>query len=294
MTEKNNSEDSAHFRKFDESINNERESPIQNKNESIFKCQEIFLLKKRKALSEEEKKKNIYKSIDTYCKRNDEMLRLLEIMNSDEITYNIINRMTNLLNKDLSDTKILRNEKTLISYQKDKLFERLNNLTIIDYQYFWYKFTDGKLKKGNALLIKSSNISKAKMIIKELEKRRILNENNVNINEEEKKKEALLNEKENSKKNKTIKEKIEYNKFRDEESQKIDNEILQSDFLISSEENLSLSLNVSDDYIDNNKKDINKNKYIGIERVKKEEKINNKEERKVEKRRNFIEEKKEF
>ena len=294
MNKKNNFEDSAHFRKFDESISNERKSPIQNKNESIFKCQEIFLLKKRKVLSEEEKKKNIYKSIDTYCKRNDEMLRLLEIMNSDEITFNIINRMMNLLNEDLSDTKILRNEKTLISYQKNKLFERLNNLTIIDYQYFWYKFTDGKLKKGNALLIKSSNISKAKKIIRELEQKRILNKNNVNINEEEKEKEPLLNEKVDSKKNKTIKEIIEYNKFRDEESQKIDNEFLQIDYLISSEENLSLSLNVSDDYIDNSKKDINKNNYIGVERVKNEEKIKYKEERKFWKRRNIIEEKKEL
>ena len=69
---------------------------------------------------------------------------------------------------------------------------------------------------------------------------------------------------------------------------------MQIDYLISSEENLSLSLNVSNDYIDNSKKDINKNNYIGVERVKNEEKIKYKEERKFWKRRNIIEEKKEL
>jgi hypothetical protein len=97
------------------------------------------------------------------------MIQLLEKINNDETTHKNINRMMRLLAIDLSDTKKLINRRALIFNQKKEIFKRLLNLTFEEYQLFWYKLTDGKLKKGNAQHIKSSNISKAKEIIKSLE-----------------------------------------------------------------------------------------------------------------------------
>ena len=114
------------------------------------------------------------------------MLELLEKINSNEPTHKNINRMMRLLAADLSDTKKLINQKSLIYNQKKEIFNRLLNFTFEEYQFFWYKLTDGKVKKGNAQLIKTSNISIAKEIIKELEEKQMksLNENNENNNGE--------------------------------------------------------------------------------------------------------------
>ena len=279
MEEKSSNDSSSHMSIFDESINEEENGNNENENnkkevvekeeEKILKFQEKFLAKKRKALSEEEKKERIEKTISRYCKRNDEMIQLLEKINNDETTHKNINRMMRLLAIDLSDTKKLINRRALIFNQKKEIFKRLLNLTFEEYQLFWYKLTDGKLKKGNAQHIKSSNISKAKEIIKSLEEKK--NENEINKNdEEEKKKENSIN----SKNKKTIKEIIQAADLRDIETEKFNEEILGTDNDISSDDSLSSSSSDFDEDNDNNSKNIdNKNKEKeDKERKEKEEK----------------------
>ena len=279
MEEKSSNDSSSHMSIFDESINEEENIKNENENnkkevvekeeEKILKFQEKFLAKKRKALSEEEKKERIEKTISRYCKRNDEMIQLLEKINNDETTHKNINRMMRLLAIDLSDTKKLINRRALIFNQKKEIFQRLLNLTFEEYQLFWYKLTDGKLKKGNAQHIKSSNISKAKEIIKSLEEKK--NENEINKNdEEEKKKENSIN----SKNKKTIKEIIQAADLRDIETEKFNEEILGTDNDISSDDSLSSSSSDFDEDNDNNSKNIdNKNKEKeDKERKEKEEK----------------------
>ena len=279
MEENSSNDSSSHMSIFDESINEEENGNNENENnkkevvekeeEKILKFQEKFLAKKRKALSEEEKKERIEKTISRYCKRNDEMIQLLEKINNDETTHKNINRMMRLLAIDLSDTKKLINRRALIFNQKKEIFQRLLNLTFEEYQLFWYKLTDGKLKKGNAQHIKSSNISKAKEIIKSLEEKK--NENEINKNdEEEKKKENSIN----SKNKKTIKEIIQAADLRDIETEKFNEEILGTDNDISSDDSLSSSSSDFDEDIDNNSKNIdNKNKEKeDKERKEKEEK----------------------
>ena len=183
MEDKNNNEESSsHMSIFNESFNidenpnsnenNNNNNEIISQNQNLLKFEEKFLGKKRKKLTEEEKKERIQKNINKYCQRNNEMLELLEKINSNETTHKNINRMMRLLAADLSDTKKLINQKSLIYNQKKEIFNRLLNFTFEEYQYFWFKLTEGKLKKGNAQLIKSSNISKAKEILKDLEEKK--------------------------------------------------------------------------------------------------------------------------
>ena len=292
MEEKSSNDSSSHMSIFDESINEEENIKNENENnkkevvekeeEKILKFQEKFLGKKRKELTEEEKKERIQKNIDRYCHRNNEMLELLAKINSNETTHKNINRMMRLLAADLSDTKKLINQKSLIYNQKKEIFKRLLNFTFEEYQYFWYQLTDGKLKKGNAQLIKSSNISKAKEIIKSLEEKKNVDEMNKN-DEEEKKKENSINI--NSKNNKTIKEIIQAADLRDIETEKFNEEILGTDNDISSDDSLSSSSSDFDEDIDNNSKNIdNKNKEKeDKERKEKEEKERKEKEEKEKK-----------
>ena len=68
------------------------------------------------------------KIIDRYCKRNDEMLKLLEKINSNEITHKNINRMMRLLAIDLSDTKKLINSSKRQKREKNtKISENIIN-----------------------------------------------------------------------------------------------------------------------------------------------------------------------
>jgi hypothetical protein len=180
------------------------------------------------------------------------------------ITPNNINHLVSLLVKDLSETTKITNRKALISNKKKEIFQRLLNLTFEEYQLFWYKLTDGKLKKGNAQHIKSNNISKAKEILKSLEEKK--NENEINKNDEEEK--DLINL--NSKKNKTIKELIQAAEFRDKEIEKINEEILGTDNDISSDES---------ELIDNDSSNID-DKNMDIKNEEKEEKERKEMERK--------------
>ena len=135
----------------------------------IIRFPENFLAKKRKSLSEEEKKKRNEKAINKYCKRNDEMFQLLEKLNNGEITHKNIyhmNSLIRLLSTDLIDTKKIINPKALIFNQKKEIFEKVFNLTHEERQFFWYYLTDGELKEGKAQDINSRNISKAKKILK--------------------------------------------------------------------------------------------------------------------------------
>ena len=298
MEENSSNDSSSHMSIFDESINEEENFKNENENnkkevvekeeEKILKFQEKFLAKKRKPLSEEEKKERIEKTINRYCKRNDEMIQLLEKINNDETTHKNINRMMRLLAIDLSDTKKLINRRALIFNQKKEIFQRLLNLTFEEYQLFWYKLTDGKLKKGNAQHIKSSNISKAKEIIKSLEEKK----NEINKNdEEEKKKENLINT--NSKNNKTIKEIIQAADLRDIETEKFNEEILGTDNDISSDDSLSSSSSSDfDDDIDNNSKD-HKNKEKEDKEKKEKEEKEMKEKEDKEKKEKEVKERKE-
>ena len=167
-----NYEESENENQKKESHDAQKEENNPSENDKILKYQEIFLGKKRKVLTEEEKKERTKKIIDRYCKRNDEMLKLLEKINSNEITHKNINRMMRLLAIDLSDTKKLINKKSMLHNQKKEIFQNLLNFTFQEYQYFWFKLTNGKSKKGSAQLIKSNNISRAKQILKELQEKK--------------------------------------------------------------------------------------------------------------------------
>ena len=285
MEEKSQDDSSSHMSVFDESLhfeNDENENDTEkenensnkyenmNKNESlkekelitetnpkILKFEEKFLGKKRKTLTEEEKKERTKRTIERYCKRNNEMLSLLDKINSDETTYKNINRMMRLLAIDLSDTKKLINRKALIFNQKKEIFQRLLNFTFEDYQYFWFQLTNGKLKKGNAQHIKSSNISRAKEIIKELEEKRLKNEND---KEDDKEKDNNGN----LKQKKTIKEIIEEHDLRDFENEKIDEDLLGTDEDIS-DDSSSLSDSDDDDNENNSNKSISKSSKNKIE-----------------------------
>ena len=306
MKEKDNNEksSSSHRSVFNESINidknenpNKDNNAIDNKNNSenqkILKFFERFLGKKRKILTEEEKKERIQKNKKRYCQRNNEMLVLLEKINSNETTHKNIKRVMRLLSADLYDTKKLINQKSLISNQKNEIFKRLLNFTYKEYQYFWYRLTDGKIKKGNAQIIKSSNISKAKQILKEIEENKkkkmddMKENNNIDNNNN--------NKEENNKKERTIKEIIQAADLRDFENEILDNFFREDDSVISSDNSLSSSLSDSDDdnnsqtnsrIIDNNniEEKSNKKKEIIKERDNENEK-KEKEEREIRERR---------
>ena len=278
MDEKSNNGLSSHMSIFDESINDEEnvnnENENKNKNnivieikeEKILKFNEQFLAKKRKSLSEEEKKERIEKRKNSYCKLNDEIILLFEKINNDEITTKNIIQMWNLLVKDLSDTKKITNWEALFFNKKKKIIYRLFNLTRENGQEFWYKLTDGRTKNGYAQDINSNNISKANKILKLLEEKK--NEK-INKNDgEEKKKEDILNI--NSKKNKTIKELIQAAELRDKEIEKINEEILGIDNDISSDES---------ELVDNDSSNIDDNN-IDIKNEEKEEKERKEKKRK--------------
>ena len=274
---KNLEESDSNLSFFNESFSVE-EVLKKNQNESsdpkILRFAERFLKKKRRVLTEEEKKERIQKNIDRYCKRNEEMLSLLEKIDSGETTHKNINRMMRLLAIDLSDTKKLINKKALIHNQKKEIFNRLLEFTYADYQYFWYQLTDGKFKKGKAQLIKSSNISKAKEILRQIEEK---NKNNINNNQNENNINNNVdnnnadnnnsnnvdkkNEEENNKKidTRTVKEIIQAATLRDIENERMDKEFFENSD-ISSEDSLSSSLEDSEeeDEINSNSKSSNK------------------------------------
>ena len=281
MEDKNLGESDSNLSFFNESFSVE-EVLKKNQNESsdqkILKFEEKFLKKKRRVLTEEEKMERIQKNIDRYCKRNEEMLSLLEKIDAGEITHKNINRMMRLLAIDLSDTKKLINKKALIVNQKREIFNRLLEFTYEDYQYFWYQLTEGKFKKGKAQLIKSSNISKAKEILRQIEEKN-KNKNNINNNNNENEKNEnninnnldnnaenggnnnKINEEEKNKKkdNRTVKEIIQAATLRDIENERMDQEFFENSD-ISSEDSLSSSLEDSedDDDIISNSKSSNK------------------------------------
>ena len=157
-----------------------------SENLKILKFEEKFLKRKRIKLIEKQKKKRLQKNISRYCKRNDEMLILFEKIGNGETTRKNINRMMRLLAIDLSETKKLINKRGILYNQKKELFNRILNFIFEEYQYFLFKLTDGKYKKGKAQFIKSSNISKAKEILRELEEEKLKKEkeNDINKNEE--------------------------------------------------------------------------------------------------------------
>ena len=97
VNESFNVEESENENEKKDSRDAQKDENNPSENDKILKCQEIFLGKKRKVLTEEEKKERTKKIIDRYCKRNDEMLKLLEKINSNEITHKNINRMMRLL-----------------------------------------------------------------------------------------------------------------------------------------------------------------------------------------------------
>ena len=214
---------SDHESLFDEKSTEQKDNnEIKNAEEkdrlkNINAIENIFMGKKhKKELTEEQKAERIKRNIERYCKRNDEMLELLEKINNHEATNKNINRMMRLLAIDLSDTKKLTNQKALISQRKKDIFNKLLNLTFTEYQYFWHTLTDGKYKKGHAQLIKSSNIHKARMIYQQ-------------IIEERNKEEKKLNEK-------TVGELINDKNIRENENDKLDAVFLDYDPDISSDE----------------------------------------------------------
>ena len=97
---KNLEESDSNLSFFNESFSVE-EVLKKNQNEpsdpKILKFEERFLKRKRRVLTEEEKQERIQKNIDRYCKRNEEMLSLLEKIDSGETTHKNINRMMRLL-----------------------------------------------------------------------------------------------------------------------------------------------------------------------------------------------------
>ena len=263
--------------------NNEiKNSEEKNQLKNINVIENIFMGKKhKKELTEEQKAERIKRNIERYCKRNDEMLELLEKINNSEATNKNINRMMRLLAIDLSDTKKLTNKKALISQRKKDIFNKLLNLTFTEYQYFWYTLTDGKYKKGHAQLIKSSNIQKARMIYQQ-------------IIEERNKEEKKLNEK-------TVGELINDKNIRENENDKLDDVFLKYDSDISSDED---SMDSSLDESSSNEQEqnsvinkINKESEIKLKMLKekelkeKEEKERKEKEEKEEKEKKEKEEK---
>ena len=294
-----NVEESENENEKKDSRDAQKDENNPSENDKILKCQEIFLGKKRKVLTEEEKKERTKKIIDRYCKRNDEMLKLLEKINSNEITHKNINRMMRLLAIDLSDTKKLINKKSMLHNQKKEIFQNLLNFTFQEYQYFWFQLTNGKSKKGSAQLIKSNNISMAKQILKELQEKKIKfdNDNNSNNNGEEKSEEKKNKDKDNPevkpKKERTVKEMIQAADLRDIENKKLD-EFFENESAISSDESISSSISESDDDGDIDGDDNNiSNSKSSKESKKEKDKEKNKEKEKEEKIKKELNEKKE-
>ena len=298
MEERGNDDSSSHMSFFNEPFdeeeeedNNQNENDISkskdkesgsgSENQKILKFEEKFLMKKRKKLTEEEIAEKNRKNLERYCKRNDEMLTLLEKISKGETTHRNINRMMRLLAVDLKDTKKLINTNSLLFNQKKKIFQRLLNLTYQDYQLFWYKLTDGKMQKGNAQLIKSSNISKAKAILTELEESMKKKENEKN-NEQPNSGNNEENDIKEKKKNRTIKEIIKSADMRDLENENLDKQFFENGFDVSDSSSLSSSLSESDDEDEENNSSSNfKSDKNNIQKDKEErEKEKNEKEKK--------------
>ena len=64
------------------------------------------------------------------------MFELIAKISSKKITHENNNNMMRLLAIDLSDTKILVNQKSLIYNKKKEIYDRLINLTYDEYQIF--------------------------------------------------------------------------------------------------------------------------------------------------------------
>ena len=299
MEEKGNDDSSSHMSFFNEPFdeeeeeeNNQNENDISkskdkesgsgSENQKILKFEEKFLMKKRKKLTEEEIAEKNRKNLERYCKRNDEMLTLLEKISKGETTHRNINRMMRLLAVDLKDTKKLINTNSLLFNQKKKIFQRLLNLTYQDYQLFWYKLTDGKMQKGNAQLIKSSNISKAKAILTELEESMKKKENEKN-NEQPNSGNNEENDIKEKKKNRTIKEIIKSADMRDLENENLDKQFFENGFDVSDSSSLSSSLSESDDEDEENNSSSNlKSDKNNIQKEKEEKEKNEKEKKEKE------------
>ena len=299
MEERGNDDSSSHMSFFNEPFdeeeeedNNQNENDISkskdkesgsgSENQKILKFEEKFLMKKRKKLTEEEIAEKNRKNLERYCKRNDEMLTLLEKISKGETTHRNINRMMRLLAVDLKDTKKLINTNSLLFNQKKKIFQRLLNLTYQDYQLFWYKLTDGKMQKGNAQLIKSSNISKAKAILTELEESMKKKENEKN-NEQPNSGNNEENDIKEKKKNRTIKEIIKSADMRDLENENLDKQFFENGFDVSDSSSLSSSLSESDDEDEENNSSSNlKSDKNNIQKEKEEKEKNEKEKKEKE------------
>ena len=261
---------SSHESIFDEEPSEKAELNINNnKNNEIMN--NLFLEnKKKRELTEDQKEERIKRNIERYCKRNDRMLELLEKINKGETTRKNINEMMRLLAIDLSDTKKLTNSKGLISHRKKDLFNKLFDLTFTEYQLFWFQLTQGKYKKGNAQLINSGNMHKAKMIYNDIIKKR---EEKINQNK--------------GKKEFTIREIIKDRNNKDIEAEKLDEVFFGYDSQISSDED-SIDSSVEESSSDNEsdiKNNIEKEKEEKIRKEKeekeKEEKKKKEEERKI-------------
>ena len=143
----------------------------------------------------------------------------------------------------------------------------MKNLTLLEFKYFWFKLTNGKSKEGNALLIKSKNISIAKKIIKELQEKKIIfdndkiNNNISNNNNGEEKNNKNIDDSKKKKKNKKgmkISELIEEADLRDKEEKKID-EFFENESSLSSYESISSSISESDENNNDNDNDVDSN-----------------------------------
>ena len=254
-------DESSHESVFDEESSEKAEENNNNKNNGLMN--HLFLEnKKKRELTEEQKEQRIKKNIEKYCLRNDRMLELLDKINKGETTRKNINEMMRLLAIDLSDTKKLTNSKTLISQRKKDLFNKLFDLTFTEYQFFWFQLTNGKYKKGNAQLINSSNMHKARTIYNEIIEKR--------------KKEVGDNK---AKKELTVREIIKDRNNKEFESEKLDEIFMGYDSQISSDEDsLDSSVDESSSESESDvKNNIDKEKE---EKIRKEKEEKEKEERK--------------
>ena len=236
---------SSHESIFNEDLSEKEEEKESNKNIGL---NNIFLEnKKKRELTEEQKEERIKRNIEKYCKRNDRMLVLLEKINNKETTRKNINEMMRLLAIDLSDTKKLTNRKALISQRKKELFNKLFDLTFKEYQFFWFQLTEGKYRKGNAQLINSGNIRKAKLIYAKIIENREKEKNDGNKPIEM-----------------TVREIIKDKNNKDIEKEKLDEIFFGNDSEISSDED---SLDSS---IDESSFDDESNKKLEMEKKEKE------------------------
>ena len=195
------------------------------------------------------------------------MLELMEKVNKGEATNRNIKDMMRLLAIDLIDTKKLINKNVLISRKKEKLFDKLFDLTSKEYQKFWFALTNGEYKKGNAQLINSSNIGKAKSILKQIM-------------------EAKNKKKENNN-DKTIREIINRKKNLEKAIEDLDDKFHRFESDISSDED-SLESSIDESSSDNDNDEISK-KY-----EKDKEKEKEKEEKKEEMERELKEKEREL